>query len=338
MFAAPTYNKRQGKAMAMPRVRSFAVARPPGAAIMGPVPKPGGPSLPTRIPTPAQPVRGGALLAACLAALAAAPSLAAPVRVAVSIPPQKWLVEQVAGPRATISVLVAAGQSPETFSPSPRQVAGLQEADAYFSAGVAFELGLLPRLRAMPGAPRLAGRRPLSERHGTHGDDEDPHAWLDPREAAAFADTVCRVLTDLAPAHAAEFAAGREALQARLAALDDECAGLLRDCRGREFFVFHPAYGHFAGRYGLVQVAVEDHGHEPGARHLAEVIERAKAAGARTILVQPQFPQRSAEAVASAVGARLVVADPLPADYEAGLRDLARALVEAMGCAGKAAP
>lgn len=306
-----------------------------------------------RIPTFARPYRGApaspaarvarvaraATIAACaLLALPAAPAAAAPVRVAVSIPPQKWLVEQVAGPHAAVSVLVDAGQSPENFSPSPRQVADLQQAEAYFSVGVAFELGLLPRLRAMPGAPRIAGRRPLSERHGTHGDDEDPHAWLDPREAAAFADTVCRVLTDLAPSRAAGFAAGRDALQARLAALDAECAALLQGCRGREFFVFHPAYGHFAGRYGLVQVAVEDHGHEPGARHLAEVIERAKAAGARTILVQPQFPQRSADAVAAAVGARLVVADPLPTDYEAGLRSLARAMADAMGCGGKTAP
>ncbi|MBK8165716.1 MAG: zinc ABC transporter substrate-binding protein [bacterium] len=274
---------------------------------------------------------------AALVALAPA-AVAAPVPVTVSIPPQKWLVQQVAGPHATVSVMVGQGQSPENFAPTPRQVADLQQAQAYFSAGVAFELGLLPRLRAMPQGPRLAGRVPLNDRHGTCGDGEDPHAWLDPREAAAFADTVCRVLSELAPAQAADFAAGRDALRARLAALEAECAARLADCRGREFFVFHPAYGHLAARYGLVQVAVEDHGHEPGARHLAEVITRAKAAGARAILVQPQFPQRSAESVATAVGARLVVADPLPADYEAGLRSLVEALVEAMGCDGSSAP
>ena len=144
--------------------------------------------------------------------------------------------------------------------------------------------------------PRLAGSRPLNDRHGTHGDEEDPHAWLDPREAVAFADTVCRVLSELRPGNAAEYARGRDALQARLAVLDRDCAAMLQGCAGREFFVFHPAYGHFARRYGLVQVAVEDHGHEPGARHLAETIERAKAVGARAILVQPQFPQRRDEA------------------------------------------
>ncbi len=277
-----------------------------------------------------------ALAAAVLLPVAA--DAAEPLRVAVSIPPQQWLVEQVAGPLVAVSVLAGQGQSPENFAPTPRQVADLQRARAYFSAGVAFELGLLPRLRAMPGGPRLAGRVPVSERHGTCGGDEDPHAWLDPREAAAFADTVCRVLSELAPAHAAGFAAGRDALRARLEALERECAERLAACRGREFFVFHPAYGHFAARYGLVQVAVEDHGHEPGARHLAEVIDRARAARARAILVQPQFPQRSAGSVAAAVGARLVVADPLPADYEAGLRGLAVALADAIGCADGSTP
>lgn len=274
----------------------------------------------------------GALLAPDPPALAA--PAGAPVRVAVSIPPQQWLVQQVAGGAATVSVLVGPGLSPENFAPSPRQVADLQAAEVYFSAGVAFELGLLPRLRAMPDAPRLAGRRPVSERHGTDGGHEDPHAWLDPREAAAFADTVCRVLSELRPGQAGAFARGRDALQAQLAALDRDLAAQLGPCRGREFFVFHPAYGHFAARYGLTQIAVEDHGREPGARHLAETIERAKAAGARAIFVQPQFPRRSAEAVAAAIGARVVVADPLAADYPVALRALADALADALGCAG----
>lgn len=276
----------------------------------------------------------------CLVALAlacglpAAARAAAPLRVAVSIPPQKWLVGQVAGAAAQVSILVEPGRSPENFAPTPRQVADLQGADAYFSAGVAFELGLLPRLQAMPGNLRLAGRRPVSERHGTDGGDEDPHAWLDPREAAAFADTVCRVLSALRPEQAPAFAQGRDALKAQLAALDGELAAALAGCRGREFYVFHPAYGHFAARYGLRQVAVEEHGHEPGARHLAETIERAKAAGARTILVQPQFPQRSADAVAKAIGGRVIVVDPLEPDYPAGLRRLAAVLQDALGCAG----
>jgi ABC-type Zn uptake system ZnuABC Zn-binding protein ZnuA len=37
--------------------------------------------------------------------------------VAVSIPPQKWLVEQVAGAAVSVSILVEPGRSPARASP-----------------------------------------------------------------------------------------------------------------------------------------------------------------------------------------------------------------------------
>ena len=46
-----------------------------------------------------------------------------------------------------------------TYAPTPRQMAGLQERRRLFSAGVPFERGLLPRMSAMPRAPRTGPRR-----------------------------------------------------------------------------------------------------------------------------------------------------------------------------------
>ena len=90
--------------------------------------------------------------------------------------------------------------------------------------------------------------------------------------------------------------------------------------------MFHPAFGHFAAAYGLVQVSVETGGHEPGPRHLADVIERARALGVRSVIVQPQFSRKSAETVAAAIDADIVVLDPLAADYEDNLLHMARTL------------
>ena len=92
--------------------------------------------------------------------------------------------------------------------------------------------------------------------------------------------------------------------------------------------MFHPAFGHFAAAYGLVQVSVETGGHEPGPRHLAEVIERARALGVRSVIVQPQFSRKSAETVAEAIEADIVVLDPLAADYEANFLNIAQTLAD----------
>lgn len=284
-----------------------------------------------------------AALTGLLALLAAGGAATAPLPVVVSILPQQEFVRAVGGDEVTVDVLVGPGHSPATYEPTPRQVAGLSAARLFFAAGVPFERGIVPRIAAMPDGPVIAGARdfgPAAARghddHGhdhDHGDGPDPHTWLDPVQAMAFADTVCARLTAARPAAAAEFAARRDSLRARLATLDREIAAELAPWRGRAFFVFHPAYGHFARRYGLEQVAVEQDGHDPGARQVAAVVARARAAGATVIVVQPQFSRRTAEAIAREVGAEILVLDPLAADYETSLRHIAAALAASFASA-----
>jgi len=48
------------------------------------------------------------------------------------------------------------------------------------------------------------------------------------------------------------------------------------------------------------------------------------------VFVQQQFSQRSAQAVAEALGARLVEADPLSLDYVANLREVSIRMAEAL--------
>ena len=84
----------------------------------------------------------------------------------------------------------------------------------------------------------------------------------------------------------------------------------------------------FAARYGLIQVPVEDGGHDPGPRHLAEVIDRAKADGSKSIVVQPQFSRKSAQTVADAIEGEVVVLDPLAADYPDNLLRITDTLVD----------
>jgi zinc transport system substrate-binding protein len=204
-------------------------------------------------------------------------------------------------------------------------MAVLEQADLFLAAGVPFEKGLVPRVQTLPRAPVIAGPRPAD--HG-HQHDVDPHTWLDPAQAMAIADTVSLRLQALSPADAGAIQERCRELKERLARIDQQARDILAPYRGRVFIVFHPAFGHFAAAYGLVQVSVETGGHEPGPRHLADVIERARAQGARSVIVQPQFSRKSAETVAKSIGAEIVVLDPLAADYEDNLLRMARTLAD----------
>jgi zinc transport system substrate-binding protein len=267
------------------------------------------------------------LLAIGLMGLTPAVSVSRPLQVTVSILPQVWFVEGIGGDLVEVSVLVGPGHSPATYEPTPKQMAGLEQADLFLAAGVPFEYGLVPRILALPRAPVVAGPQSGPHDHGHHH-DTDPHTWLDPVQAMAMADTISSRLQILSPENAAHFESRRQELRQRLAALDTQVREILFPYRGRSFIVFHPAFGHFAAAYGLVQVPVEVGGHEPGPRHLAEVIDRAKLSGARSVIVQPQFSRKSAATVAAAIGAEIVVLDPLAPDYAENLLHFARTLAK----------
>jgi len=266
-----------------------------------------------------------------------APADEAPLGVTVSILPQVWFAERIGGEQTRAEALVGPGHSPATFEPTSRQMANLEQATVFFCAGVPFENGLLRRVAGLKNAPPIHGPRPEAghDHHDHHGhhhheDGMDPHTWLDPMQAAAMGDTMATVLAQLDPAHAALYLERAATLRRDLARLSREIETILQPVRGRTFFVYHPAYGHFARAFGLKQVAIETGGREPGPRQLAQVIDQIRQQGAEVIVVQPQFSRKSAQSISRATGATLLPLDPLAPEYDTNLRHIATELARAL--------
>lgn len=294
----------------------------------------------------------------------------------VSITPQEYLVRRLAGPAARVEILVPPGQSPETYEVTPRQMQALATARVFFRIGVPAEDALLPRIqRNHPGLKVVdtregialldmekAASRASSEaegqqaaadtEHGAHDPDhgeeaeeepshhhhegKDPHIWLDPVALQTQARLMARELKALDPARAAEIDAALAALLAELESLDARLAARLRPFAGRPFYVFHPAYGYFAHRYGLRQRAIEREGKSPGARYVDALIEDMRREGVRVIFTQPQFSTRAAQAIAAATGAELGILDPLARDPLANLEEMGEKIARSFDPAASA--
>lgn len=281
-----------------------------------------------------------------------------PVRVAVSIPPQKYFVERIGGGNVTVTVLSPPGSDPHTYEPKPRQITALANADVYFGVGVTFENVWLDRFRAVNPRMRVVatddgiekipmaahgghgegheGHEHDDDSHDDHGDHDDhdgdgslsdPHIWLSPSLVRRQAEAVYRVLAEIDPPNAERYAEGFKSLTAEIDRLDEDLRALLKPSRGRNvFMVFHPAWGYFANEYGLVQEPVETGGKEPGPADLARLISLARERGIRAIFVQPQMSRRSAQTVADAIGGTVITADPLAEDWAENLRRVASAM------------
>jgi zinc transport system substrate-binding protein len=265
-------------------------------------------------------------------------------------------VERVGGKYVDVSVLLSPGQSPATYEPTAKQMVKLARSRAYFRIGVPFEEQVVGKLAATIKDPQMVDLRegielrpedvhcshthegattPNSDHHHHHA-EHDPHVWMNPRLVKILAETICAALCRLDPEHRDDYEANRDSFSAELDRVDAEISAALTPLRGKEFYVFHPAFGYFADAYGLKQVAIEAGGRQPTAKLLTALIERAKGAGVRLIIVQPQFDTRNAETVAKHIGGAVVPLDPLTEDYVANLLHVASTLKKVLAGASSA--
>jgi len=294
----------------------------------------------------AAPTAGLVLALWLLAGLGAGPARAGgpALLAAVTIAPQAYFVNQVAGSRVRVLVMVPPGASPHAYEPRPRQLAELSRAAVYFTVGLELERAWLPRFKSanprllvvhteakVPRVPMLA-RRQGHRAAGHRG--LDPHIWLDPRlviiQARAIMEGLCRV----DPAGRERYRTGFQRFRKRCLDLDRRLRGLLAGLQGRRVLVYHPAWGYFCRAYGLAQVPVQREGKSPGPRQLARLIDQARRVGAKVVFVQPGFSTRGAEMVARAVGAKVVPLDPLAPDWAENLKRVARAIRKALESKG----
>jgi len=261
-----------------------------------------------------------------------------PPHIAVSIPPQKWVVGFLAGDRVIIDVLLPPGSSPATFDPSPRQMAELADAIALLTIGVPFERAIVPRIAEQnPGLVIVDTASGIEKREMSpvgghqHHSAFDPHVWLDPMRMKTISMTTARALQELLPSSHDVIEERLEKAMRVLNMVDERISEVLAGFAGREILVFHPAYGYFTDRYGLSQVAIEVEGKAPTGRQLASVIDRFGEQGVPAIFVQPQFSKASADRMAAALGTRVVELDPLARNYTSNLEEMARRIAAEFG-------
>ena len=181
--------------------------------------------------------------------------------------------------------------------------------------------------------------------HESHASEQEeginPHFWLDPiRVRDVVVPEIVEHLVEADPA-GKEFYEKRGAdFHKRLTALDIRIRRELAKAKGREFVAFHNAWVYFSERYNVEEVAVvqEFAGEEPTPREVAALVRGARAAGIRSILVEPQLSPRVAGTIAGEFGGNTVIVDPVgdPGDparssYEKLMLFNARAFAEALG-------
>ena len=262
------------------------------------------------------------------------------LQVTVSIPPQAYFVERIAGDQAAVNVMVGPGEEAHTYEPKPDQMKSLSQSQLFFTIGIEYEQTWLPRFRdinpdlAMIDSAQGIARIPLSDEHAHDDEDHqeglDPHVWLSPANGRILAENILNALGNASPENKDVFQENYEGLLADIDALDTSIQSTLQGIKSRRFMVFHPAWGYFADNYNLEQLPIQVGGQDPSASELTELIKIAQDEAIQVIFVQPSFSSANAQAIAAEIGAQVAVVDPLAQDWLGNLQAAAQAFASAL--------
>jgi zinc transport system substrate-binding protein len=258
--------------------------------------------------------------------------------IAVTIEPQRYFAEKIAGDRFTVHTVVPGGQSPETYDPSPQQMVNLSKSLAWLQIGhLGFEQAWMQRIR--DNNPRMQvfdlseGFDLLTEEeeeeealHSHHPGGVDPHIWSSIGGARAMAENTLHALLSLDKDNEACYRQNYAALVAEI----DETEAIIRQqlssLTRRAFIIYHPALTYFAREFNLSQLCIEADGKEPSPAQLKKLVDRAKAYRANVVFVQQEFDTKNAGRIAEETACRLVSINLLNYHWSAELISIARAL------------
>ena len=245
----------------------------------------------------------------------------------VSILPQADFVRQLGGDRVEVSVMMPPGANEHNYEPDTGQLKALSQADLYVKVGhLPFEEAWMERF--------ISTNRDMlvvDSSQSIEMIEHNPHIWLSPRLVKIQANTISAALVQLDPENQDYYLQQKQIFLKELDKLDQEITTTLSGVKGKSFLVYHPAWGYFARDYGLQEVAIEEHGKEPGAREMSRIIDYAKKNQIKTIFDSSQHSTHSADAIAAELGARVVLLDPLPANYMDNMRKVAKTMAEELG-------
>lgn len=260
--------------------------------------------------------------------------------VTVTIEPQRYFAEKIAGDKFDIHCIVPAGQSPETYDPTPGQMVEIGQSLAYLRIGyIGFEQVWMKSIQdnnpdleivdLSSGFELITNELHEHEHHeGHHHHGVDPHIWSSISGAQVIARNMVEAFVRLDPENRDYYQANYEMLAKEITATGEAVASLLQPIRGRVFIIYHPALTYFAKEFGFKQLCIEMEGKEPSPAELKRLVETARREECKVVFVQQEFDRKNAELIAEETGCLLEPINPLAYDWHHEMIHIAKTLAD----------
>ena len=243
--------------------------------------------------------------------------------ISVSILPQKYFVEKIAGDKFTVNVLVPAGASPETYEISPGQMRMLAKSRYLFITGhLSFEQAWKDRIQKLNKDLKISDlSRGIDLLETEHRHDDhfhrgiDPHIWISPGTVSIMADNIFETFANSDPENYEYYRTGYELFKEEIFRADSLLGNLFAERTNRAFLIFHPSLGYLARDYDLEQIPLEYEGKSPPPAYIMKIIDIAREKNIKAVLIQKEFNIDNAKSIAREIDGEIIRIDPLAGEW-----------------------
>jgi len=233
-----------------------------------------------------------------------------PVRVGVTLPLFADFAREVGRDKVDVFSILPTGADPHTYEATPSDLRRIAEADIMFvnSLEPGVEGSILDVIRNNKGGdatviPFMANVvSPRAQELGDAGltaadAGDDPHLWLDPSLARAYAAVIAETFIARDGPNAALYSDNLAEYGRRLSQLDEDIAAALAEIplENRKLVTSHNAFAHLARRYDLdlVGFVVPGPGQEPSSRDIADLTRAIEDEAVPAVFIEPQVGPQS---------------------------------------------
>ncbi|MCC5660393.1 metal ABC transporter substrate-binding protein [Nostoc sp. XA010] len=232
--------------------------------------------------------------------------------VVTTVAPLTNIVSNIAGDRLEVKGIIPEGTDSHTFEPRPSDADILSKANLILTNGLYLESPTEKLAKASkPKETKIfeLGNKTITQEQWLFDfsfpkekGDPNPHLWVNPKYAEAYAKLAAQQLSALDPAGKDYYATNLKNYLQRLDALDKATREVVASipAKNRKLLTYHDSWAYWAREYGFQVIGAIQPSNfkEPSAQDVAKLIDQIRKTGVPAIFGSEVYPSKVEEQIA----------------------------------------
>lgn len=250
------------------------------------------------------------------------------LRITASFYPYYFFASQIGGNKTSVINITPAGAEPHDYEPTPQDIVNIESSNLLILNGSVEPWGNKIKdnlknknTKILEVGDGLFTQKVVDE-NGVNS--TDPHIWLSPTLAEKQVKAILNEFIQIDPENKTYYYTNTNKLLSDLNNLDKEYRTGLSSCKSRDIITSHAAFGYLATDYGLKQVPIAglSPDAEPSLKQLTDIANFARKNNIKYIFFESLVSPKLSNTIASDVGAKTLVLNPIegltPAELSEG--------------------